>query len=93
MKMFPSEIAFVLGIQQRIILKWIERQELPATIVGKYIYIDYDDLIRYLYHHPENVGRIYCDDLPGYVTELRTKMVNDLEGLSYAERQKGYVYH
>lgn len=79
MKLAPFQMAIILGTTQQKIMSWIREHKLSADINGRYISIELKELIRYLYCHPEDVGRIYCDDIPGYITNIRTDIVNHLE--------------
>lgn len=81
MTLFPSQVAILLGRLQRDIFTWIDRGELKANRNGRLVKIATDDLIEYLYLHPENVGRIYCDDLTTTLNEWRRNLVEGLEEL------------
>lgn len=76
---FPSQLALVLGIQQRDILEWVMAGKIKAEVNGKVIKISEADLVDYLAEHPEYVGRLYCDDLTTSINEFRASLVAKLE--------------
>lgn len=81
MKFTPFICALTIGKSHTDILHWINSGELHANKIGKYIEISADDLASYFYHNPENVGRIYCHDMPQYINKMRDHIVNKLEEL------------
>lgn len=83
MTWFPNQLSLVLGIPQPIIMDWINKKMLPAKRGKKTVSIDEDDLVIFLHDHPDQVGRVYCDDIPGYLDECRKNLVTKLEAIPY----------
>lgn len=84
---FPSQLALVLGVPQREILGWIDRNELRAKVKGKVVKISENDLIQHLVDYPEHVGRVYCDDLVDSINQFRAMIVRRIEAVREKERR------
>lgn len=78
---FPSHVAIILGIQQREIWSWIKSGELKTVFQNGKTYILHKDIIDYLNRYPENVGRVYCDDLIPFFNDARADIIVRLEVL------------
>jgi len=85
MTWFPHQLSLVLGVPQPKIMDWIDKKILPATKGKRTVSINEDDLVQFLHDHPEQVGRVYCDDIPGYLDECRKNLVSKLEEIPYVK--------
>lgn len=88
MTWLPNQLSLVLGIPKPKIMDWVDKGFLPATKGKRTVSIDEEDLVRFLHDHPDQVGRVYCNDIPGYLDKCRKNLVNKLEAIPYANKLK-----
>lgn len=82
MKMFPSQWALILGVQQRDIWDWIMDGLLKAEVAGKKAHvISVNEVTKFLAEHPIYVGRVYCEDAIPFYNDIRRKIVDRMEDI------------
>lgn len=82
----PTQLAIILGADANDIRQWIERGELQSEKKDGRIRITPKSVALFLLRYPEEVGRVYCDDLIPVFNEAREQIVNILEQLREDER-------
>lgn len=88
----PTQLAIMLGTSADDIRQWIENGLLASEFKNGRIRISPNNVAKFLYKHPEEVGRIYCDDLIPVFNEARSAIVDILEQMREDE-QNGRVLH
>lgn len=78
----PSQISLILGKDRREVLKWIEEGKLGSVTQYGRAMSSAQDIARFLNEHPEEVGRVYCDDLIPFFNRARENIVEKLENLN-----------
>lgn len=78
----PSEIALILGKDRRDVLRWIESGRLSSIQKYGRAVSNAHDIVKFLHEHPEEVGRVYCDDLIPFFNQARNSIVELLEKLN-----------
>lgn len=82
----PTQLAIILGADANDLRKWVEQEVLQSEKKNGRIRITPKSVALFLLHHPEEVGRVYCDDLIPVFNEAREQIVNILEQLREDER-------
>lgn len=78
----PSQIAMILGKSRLDILKWIEEGKLGSVMRNGRAFSSAQDIASFLHEYPEEVGRVYCDDLIPFFNKARENIVEKLEKLN-----------
>lgn len=82
----PTQLAIVLGTDANDIRRWVEQKLLQSEKKDGRIRITPENVALFLFHHPEEAGRVYCDDLIPIFNEAREQIVTILEQLREDER-------
>lgn len=77
--LFPSQIALMLGVDQRQILEWVMEEKLKAKKDSSHIWITTFDLIDFLSQNLECVGRLYCDNPVNVYQSWNQEIIEELE--------------
>lgn len=82
----PTQLAIILGTSVNNIREWVECGILKSEKKDDRVRITPKQIALFLLHHPEEIGRIYCDDLIPVFNEARKQIVDILENLREDER-------
>lgn len=83
----PTQLAIILGASANDIRSWAESGILESEYRNKRLLITPENVARFLLDHPEEAGRVYCDDLIPFFNNARARIVDILEQLREDERQ------
>lgn len=87
----PSDIAMLLGKSSRDVRNWQKEGLLRSTLLYGRNCSSEKDISEFLHDHPEEIGRVYCDDLIPFFNEARAQIVTLLEQLNeVANTWEGY---
>lgn len=79
---FPRQIAMILGKDVRDVLRWISSGALKSDTKYGRQWSSQQDIAEFLNEHPEEIGRVYCDDLIPFFNQARSNIVEKLENLN-----------
>lgn len=82
----PTQLAIILGADANDLRKWVEQGVLQSEKKNGRIRITPKSVALFLLRHPEEAGRVYCDDLIPIFNEARKEIVDILEQLREDER-------
>lgn len=82
----PTQLAIILGADANDIRKWAKQGVLQSEKKDGRVRITPKSVALFLFHHPEEAGRVYCDDLIPIFNEAREQIVTILEQLREDER-------
>lgn len=77
----PTQLAIILGTDANDIREWAEKGVLQSEKKDGRIRITPKEVALFLFHRPEEAGRVYCDDLIPIFNEAREQIVTILEQL------------
>lgn len=77
-----SQISMILGKNRLDILKWIEDKQLASITQHGRVMSSAQDIADFLHRNPEEIGRVYCDDLIPFFNNARENIVEKLENLN-----------
>lgn len=79
---FPSQIAMLLGKSRFDVLDWMDSGKLNFINRHGKPESTAEDIAQFLHVHPEEIGRVYCDDLIPFFNQARSDIVTVLENLN-----------
>lgn len=79
--LLPSQVAIILGKPITQVNEWLLNGVIKSTIRHGIYCPTCEDVAKFLQEHPEEVGRVYCDDLIRFFNEARAQVVDILEKL------------
>lgn len=82
----PTQLAIILGADTNDIRKWAEQGILQSEKKNGRVRITPKNVALFLLRHPEEAGRVYCDDLIPVFNKARAEIVDILERLREDER-------
>lgn len=82
----PTQLAIILGVNANDIRDWINQGILQSEKKDGRIRITPRNVALFLFRHPEEAGRVYCDDLIPFYNDARSHIVDILEQLREDER-------
>lgn len=82
----PTQLAIILGASGNDIREWVEKGILQSEKKDGRSRITPKNVALFLLHHPEEAGRVYCDDLIPFYNEARAHIVDILEQMREDER-------
>lgn len=82
----PTQLAIILGADANDIREWAEQGLLQSEKRDGRMRITPENVALFLFHHPEEAGRVYCDDLIPIFNESRAQIVTILEQLREDDR-------
>lgn len=78
----PSQISIILGKTRREVINWIEQGKIKTVIKNGRALASAYDISNFLHEYPEEIGRIYCNDLIPFFNQARENIVEKLENLN-----------
>lgn len=84
--LLPTQLAVILGASANDIRRWTEDGTLKSEFKDGRTRITPQNVAYFLLAHPEEAGRVYCDDLIPVFNEVRASIVDILEQLREDER-------
>lgn len=82
MMYMPYQIAIILGKNRSDILEWMKEGTLRSVIQHGRLFSSAQNVANFLREHPEEIGRVYCDDLIPFFNRARENIVEKLEKLN-----------
>lgn len=79
---FPKQVAMILGKDITDVLRWIDSGALKSDMKYGRPWSSQQDIAEFLNEHPEEIGRVYCDDLIPFFNQARSNIVAKLENLN-----------
>lgn len=79
--LLPNEVAIILGKPIIQVNEWLLSGSMHSTVQYGRHCPTCEDVAKFLQEHPEEVGRVYCDDLIRFFNEARAQIVDILEKL------------
>lgn len=82
MMYMPYQIALILGKNRSDILEWMKGGKLRSVMQHGRLFSSAQDVADFLRECPEEIGRVYCDDLIPFFNQARANIVEKLENLN-----------